>query len=211
MDFAPTKVIQTGQNSYAVTHGDDSQLCPEFYDREILDNAASEREGRPIYKTIPYCKIIFPGDKTKVKDEPVDFVGQLGGRPPHPDRFPRQWDAYKNQREQVADGTSLLEWAPLPRNEAMELKGLKIHTVEQLAALPDTSLTWLGARQWRDKAKAWLEQASGGAATMKLQAENDVLRGDVDMLKRQIAELAAMKSPEDQPKRGPGRPKATGE
>lgn len=211
MSFVQAEVIKTGNNSYQVSHGDDNQLFPEFYDREVLDKAASEAAGRPIHKTVPYCRITFPGDKTKVKDEPVDLVGTPGGKPPHPQRFPRQWAAYSAQMEQVPEGTSLLEWPPLPRAEARDLKAMKIHTVEQLAALPDTSLTWLGAQEWRNKAKVWLERASGGSGVLALQKENEVLKGDVEMLKQQIKDLAALKSPDEAVKRGPGRPKSNQE
>jgi hypothetical protein len=183
---------------------------PEFYDRQIVDVAASEKEGRVIHKTVPYIKVVFPGDKTKVMDTPVDFVGQPGIKPSHPNRWPKQWADYQAQREQVADGTSLLEWPPLPRAEAMDLKAMKIHTVEQLAGLPDNALTWLGARSLKDKAQLWLDQAKGGAGITKLQAENDALRSDLEMMKQQIKDLAALKTP-DAEKRGPGRPKNTSE
>lgn len=197
MELAQAKVYPTGPNSYGVSYGDDSQLHVEFYDREVKDVAASEKEGRVIHQTIPYVRQTFPGDRTKVKDEPVDFNGTPGGKPPHPARFPRQWEAYKDGREQVADGTSLMEWPPISRAEAMDLKVMKIHTVEQLANLPDSALTWLGAQMWRNKAKAWLEQATGGSAVLKLQSENESLKLDLEMMKKQIADLAAMKTPDE--------------
>lgn len=190
MSFVDATVERSGLNSYQVSHGNDAQLVPEFYDREVLDTQATEREGRPIHKTVTYCKIIFPGDRTKVKDDPVDLVGTPGGKPSHPERFPRQWAAYKAQTEQVPEGTSLLEWPPLPRAEAKDMKAIGIHTVEQLAGMPDTAKTWLGAREWSNKAKLWLETAQGPAGVLKLQSENEVLKGDIEMLKKQIADLA---------------------
>lgn len=210
MSFAPEKVIQTGQNSYVVSYGDDTQVFPEFYDRIFEDKQASLKEGRPVHKSIIYLKRTFPGNKSTVKDEPVynvlgedlhNFVA----------RFPKAWADYKAQREHVPDGTNLLEWPPLPRAEAMDLKAMKIHTVEQLSELPDTALTWLGARDWRNKAKVWLANASGPAGVLKLQSENDTLKADVEMLRQQIKDLASMKMPEttEPAKRGPGRPKQT--
>ena len=112
-------------------------------------------------------------------------------------RRPNAWAAYKNQTVQIPDGTSLLEWAPLPRSEAKDLKKIGIHTVEQLAGLPDTALTWLGAMSWRNKAKAWLLSATTPAAALKLQADNDRLSADVEMLKQQIADLASLKTPDE--------------
>lgn len=195
--FATPTIHQTGVNNYAVTHGDDKLLFPEFYDREFMDEAASREAGRPIHKTLPYIKILFAGDKTKVIDRPIDMKGTLGGAPPDPQRWPTQWAAYQSQSSQVPDGTSLLEWPPLPRSEAKDLKSMGIHTVEQLAGLPDTSLSWLGAMDWRNKAKAWLLQAADPASIMKMQAENDRLRSDVEMLKQQIQDLANLKTPDN--------------
>lgn len=196
MTFANATIHQTGANNYSVTHGDDKQLIPEFYDREFLDEAESNKAGRPIHKTVPYIKIIFAGDKTKVIDRPVDMVGKTGGAPPDPQRWPSYWSSYQNKTVHVPDGTSLLEWPPLPRSEAKDLKAMGIHTVEQLAGLPDTALTWLGAQAWRNKAKAWLLTAVGPAAVMKIQVEKDQLAADVEMLKQQIKDLANLKTPD---------------
>lgn len=196
MDFAQATINKTGLNNYSVSHGDDRQLVPDFYDREVLDEAKSTAEGRPIHRTIPYVKIVFAGDKTKVIDRPVDLNGTPGGAPPDPLRWPGYWDAYKNQTVAVPEGTSLLEWAPLPRSEAKDLKSMGIHTVEQLAGLPDTALTWLGAQTWRNKAKAWLASSVDSSTVIKLQSENDTLKADVEMLKNQIKELAVLKTPE---------------
>lgn len=207
MSFAPEKVVQTGMNSYAVTYGDDNQTLVRFYDREFLDPAASEEAGRPIHKSKTYCERMFPGDKTKKMDEPVDITG-ADGKNLHL-QYPRQFAAYQAQTEYVPEGTSLLEWPPLPRAEAMDIKAsLKIHTVEQLASLPDSALTWLGAQQWRNKAKVWLDTAAGPAGVLKIQAENENLRADIEMLKQQIKDLASLKTEPE--KRGPGRPKAEG-
>jgi hypothetical protein len=196
-EFAQATVVQTGFNKYSVSHGDDKLLIPDFYDREVLDEAESTKQGRPIHKSIPYVKIIFAGDKTKVIDRPVDLNGVPGGAPPDPMRWPAYWASYTNKTVHVPDGTSLLEWSPLPRAEARDLKSMGIHTVEQLAGLPDTALTWLGAQMWRNKAKAWLASATSPAEVMKIQSENETLKRDVEMLKIQITELAQLKTPEN--------------
>ena len=53
----------------------------------------------------------------------------------------------------------LEQWPLMNKADVMMVKGLNIYTVEQLAGLGDNSLTWLGARTWRDKAVAYLEEA----------------------------------------------------
>jgi hypothetical protein len=202
MSFAPIKLEQTGLNSYHVSHGEDKNLHVEFRTEPVYQGFESERQGRPIYKETPYIHIDFPGDRTKTIDRPVDMDG-AGDRPSDPDRFPRQWESFKNKQEQVQDGFSITEWPPLSRSQALELKGAKIHTVEQLAALPDAALVGLGWRELREKAKFFLDSSKENTASSLIK-ENEDLRNDIKFLKEQMAELSS--TVEKDMKRGPGRP-----
>lgn len=188
MDFAQAKIVEQG-NQLHVVHGDDAKLYVEFTMEAVHQPALSEQEGRPIYKDIPHIRIHFPGDRTKQIFRPVktqdDHVG-----PSDPVRFSRQWVAFQAQQEQVQTGTPLTEWGPLTKSQAMELKGLHIHTVEQLAGIADNNLTWLGARELRDKAAAWLKQADGGKEAIRLQGELEKRDLDIANLKDQMREMA---------------------
>jgi hypothetical protein len=77
----------------------------------------------------------------------------------------------------------------------MELKALNIHTVEALAAIPDSALSWLGARTRRDQAQKYLASAKDGAATIQMAAELAKRDADIEALKQQIAELGSKKKP----------------
>ncbi|PXW28255.1 chromosome partitioning protein ParA [Paraburkholderia caballeronis] len=189
MDFATPKVIEHG-NQLHVQHGDDSRLYVEFEMRPVHLQFESEKEGRPIYKDLPYINIHFPGDRTKQICRPVKMTDDAYG-PADPTRFPRQWAAFQAQKEQVQEGTPVEQWGPLTRSQAMELKGMRIHTVEQLSSLPDSALTWLGARELRDQAKSWLAQASGGREVVALRVELDKRDLEIADLKRQVQEIAA--------------------
>lgn len=173
-----------------VSYGSDNGVVAEFKNEPMYLEFESEEKGRPIYKDVVFLSIHFPGNKTTHYYQPVN-LNSTEGRPSDPQRFPRQWEAFKNQQEQVPTGTSLLEWAPVTKSQALEMKGMKIHTVEQLAALPDTALTFLGAQGLRAKAQAWLASANGD--TTKLVAENQQMRADLEILKQQIANLSAEK------------------
>jgi len=190
MDFAQARIVESG-NQLHVTHGDDSRLYVEFTMEAIHQTAQSEAEGRPIFKDVPHVKIHFPGDRTKQIFRPVKFNDDNQG-PADPVRFPRQWAAFKAQAEQVQDGTPIEQWGPITKSQAMEFKAMHIHTVQQLAGISDSNLTWLGARELRDKAISWLAQADGGKEVSRLTAENESLRGDVEDLKRQVKELASL-------------------
>jgi hypothetical protein len=190
MDFAQARIVEQG-NSLHVSHGDDSRLYVEFTMEAIHQTAKSEEEGRPIFKDVPHVRIHFPGDRTKQIFRPVKFEDDHQG-PADPRRFPQQWRAFEAQQEQVQTGTPIEQWGPLTKSQAMEFKAMHIHTVEQLAGIADSNLSWLGARELRDKAVAWLAQAENGKEALRLQSELEKRDADIEDLKRQVKELAAL-------------------
>lgn len=208
MDFAPARIVERG-NNLQVTHGDDSKLFVEFTMEAIHQDAESEKQGRPIFKDVPHIKIHFPGDRTKQIFRPVKMEGDFQ-MPSDPDRFPRQWSQFVAKAEQVQTGTPIEQWGPLTRSQAMEFKAMHIHTVEQLAGISDNNLTWLGAREMRERAKGWLAQADGGKEVIRLQSIVEHLEADKADLQRQLKELADRMDAFDggaEEKRGPGRPR----
>lgn len=200
MDFASERIIKHSATNYSVSYGDDSSVIVEFFSEPVLQPAESEKEGRPIYKEVPFISIDFPGDKTKRVVRPVRTESN-GSAPADTDRFPRQWEAFKNQQEFVATGTPITEWPPIVKAQAMELKGMKIYTVEALAGLPDTALSWFGARQLRDKAKTWLETAKTGSLSTEFMAEFEKMKADNAVMRQQMADLSAREE-NDSPRRG---------
>lgn len=200
--FSTPKVTQSGTTLH-VEHGNDSNLYVEFTMESVHQPFESEKQGRPIYKDVPYIRILTPGDKTKVIHRPI--------RPEDTERFPRQYQAFKNQEVQVSEGTPITEWPPLTKGEAMEFKALNIHTVEQLANLPDSALNWLGGLQRRAQAQAYIAASKDGAIVSKMNAELKRRDDDILALKNQLSELLAMKDEDqDQPKKR-GRPAKTEE
>jgi len=190
MDFAQARIVESG-NQLHVMHGDDSRLYVEFTMEAIHQTAQSEKEGRPIFKDVPHVRIHFPGDRTKQIFRPVKMEDDHQG-PADPRRFPKQWAAFEAQQEQVQDGTPIEQWGPLTKSQAMEFKAMHIHTVEQLAGIADSNLSWLGARELRDKAAAWLKQAESGKEALRLQGELEKRDADIEDLKRQVRELASL-------------------
>lgn len=190
MDFAQARIVEQG-NQLHVTHGDDSRLYVEFTNEAIHQTFESEQQGRPIFKDVAHVRIHFPGDRTKQIFRPVKFEDDYQG-PADPRRFPRQWAAFEAQAEQIQDGTPIEQWGPLTKSQAMEFKAMHIHTVEQLAGISDSNLSWLGARELRDKASAWLKQADGSKHAMHLQAELNKRDADIEDLKRQMKEMATL-------------------
>ena len=172
------------------THGDDKGLFVEFSTRPTLMPFKSAEAGRPIYEDQSFITIDFPGDKTKRVDRQVKLDTDDNG-PSDPVRFPRQWQMFLNQQEQNGDGMPIAEWPPITRSQALELKAIKIHTVETLAELPDSACTWLGSRELREKARTWLENVNDHSVESRLQAALDQRDAQIEALKQQVIDLAA--------------------
>jgi hypothetical protein len=173
--FADAQVHKSGSTLH-VTHGDDKECYVEFRMEPIHLVAKSEEQGRPIFEDQPFIRIMFPGDKTKVVDRPISEQDKQ--------RFPNQYRAFSEQGVQVQSGTPITEWSILTRSQAMEYKSMGVHTIEQLAAVSDVNLTWLGAREYREKAKTWISASSDTSATVtKLMAEIASLRADLEASK----------------------------
>jgi hypothetical protein len=214
MQFAEHKVdMPRGATVAMASTGSDQNLYAEFYLAPSLhpDPDLTEEAGRPIHIDVPWIRIMVPGDRTKQWDRPAKL------RPDDPTdtgpldhlRFRAQWDAFQNNTREAESGLSLDNWPPLSKSEANAFKQMNIYTVEQLAALPDSSLTWFGGRKRRDEAKAWIESAKNHAGEAKLAKQNEQLQAQVDALTLQVKELAALAGTEIEPatgKRKPGRP-----
>jgi hypothetical protein len=193
--FTEANIKKVSDHNYQVSYGDDRSVFAQFFSDAVLDQDQTKTQGRPIYKTVNMLRITFPGDNTKeivriVRMEPS------GNTPSDPDRFPRQWAAFQNQEHQVVDGTPIEQWPPITKAQAMELKALKIYTVEQLASMPDGNLKWMGARQLQANARAWLEEAESGKKTIDLQNQIEALTRQIQAMQNQNAGFSASEKKE---------------
>lgn len=203
MSFAPpTKDINQMSNAEMASYGSDLKLMVTFTREPYLMGFASEKAGKPVYEDRDYITIVQPGAKSDSK-RLVKLESDQHG-PSDPERFPRQWNAFQGQKVQVSDGLPLENWPPIGMSPAA-VKGFKvadIHTVQQLAALPDAAMGGMpvmDARKWRDLAIKYEEAAAGGAPIAALTAELAIMRQDMEILRAQNAELAANQ------KKTPGR------
>ncbi len=176
-------------------HGSDKGAIVRFEQLVEPDEEKTKETGVQQYKTTEIIYIRFAGQRDEMA-RPVlyeDTATQISDLK----RFPRQWEAYKNQTKVVHDGVPLEHWPPLNKAQVLQLKSMDIHTVEQLSCVSDANLTWMGARQMRDNAVAWLEEAKSGAEVMKLKMQNEELQKQLLAMKNQLDALAGqVKKPE---------------
>lgn len=160
--------------------------------------------GRPIFEDVEFVTIQIPGDKCQINDFEVNDA--------HRARFAKQYRKWKAGESNTQSGTPLKEWPAIARSQADELAHFGIHTVEQLAAMPDGNASNVGPIQsLKRQAKDFLEAAKGLAPVAQLRAELESRDMEIAALKAQMQQVLAAQAkqaqPEEPAKRGPGRPK----
>lgn len=167
----------------------DSHLHVEFYE--------CNREGPD--KGKPFVRIMIPGDKTTVIDQPV--------REDHKMRFQRHWLHFQMQKaDGQVIGTPLSQWhterpQELTDGQLHEMMILKFQSVEQVANATDAQLMrmGMGGNGLRERARMYLSSKNAQTAGAEMEA-----------MKAQIAALTAAlenKTDTTAPKKKPGWPK----
>lgn len=187
-----TKEPQQQQRS---SHG----MYVEFYMHPKEDPEASIDQGRPIFKEVPYIKIMVPGDKNSVVQRPV-----LTGQHPNHDnnRFHNEYIAFKDGLMTPVEGTILEQWPQITRSQVLELQYLGIMTVEHLANLNDGKAgQFMGLSGLKQKAQKFLDVTALDAPLVQLQEELverdnkiDTLENAMDEMKNELAELKGGKT-----------------
>lgn len=196
------------KNGTMASYGDDSAIMAMFDDEYVANEYRSEQEGKTVYDHFIRVSLEYPGNNTttfQYRFKPAD--GLRGNQ--WTQRFANQWQAFQAQKEQVPEGTPIEMWPPLDKRRVLELKSLRIHTVEQISAMtdqngPNIGLDW---RKIRDMAHAYLNPAISQVTISKLNHENDELKNRIQSLENQISSIASNSAsvPLEAPKRR-GRP-----
>jgi hypothetical protein len=167
----------------------DNTLLVKFYNKPRLDKTETEKQGRPIFKEVPFVRIQTPGNKDNIMSRPAMEMDKQ--------RFSEHWRRFLAREEAVVEGTLLSEWGGVTRSQVEEMKFFSIYTVEQLAAMPDSNTqNMMGLAMLKQKAGTYLEDSDKNATSNELSA----LRSESEAMKAQIAELLANK-PVEKPKR----------
>ena len=160
-------------------------IIPEFSIRAVQNMFKSNEEGRPIYDEIEWINIRVAGDRNMEVSRKVNETDKI--------RFAAYYTAFQAGEKMSVSGTPLEHWPAISRGQVAELKHLNIATVEALAQISDQGIAniGMGGREMVVKAQAYLEAAKTTAIPQHLAAENERMKNDMEMLKRQIAEMGA--------------------
>lgn len=166
-------------------HADDSKLFVVFYRGYERNEAKSLEAGRAVHDDVDMVKIMVPGQRDSV-------VSRATGE--YRARFPRQWEQYKANAEQVGSGTRLAEVPWLTPAQVADLNAVNVRTVEQLSTLPDSNAhTFMGLQGLKQRAQAFLDAAAGAAPALKLQSELEKRDAEIAELRELVNNLVAEK------------------
>lgn len=181
-DYGLTAQALDPMNGQQVNH--DARLRVTFGLFPEIDQEASVKEARPIFRDAEYIQIMVPGER--------DIVHRKVWRRDL-ERFPMQYAAYKNRQNQDAVSGTPLKIVPwITSGQAKELEFFNCFTVEQLANMPDsTAAKFLQIQKLKQLAKDYLEAAQKAAPLVAMRAELDSRDNEIDALKKQMADLMA--------------------
>lgn len=162
----------------------------------------TEKLGRQVFDEVIYVEVIAPGSGNSTPtfevernfDENMNYPEPLLG--PKYEELKQYIEAFKLSEKGVGvgamAGTPLEQWPEMNRSLCATLKAQGIFTVDALSVLPDGKLNVVGpdGRTWREKAKAFLENAKDGAYATGLAAENENLKTTIAAGQAREKELA---------------------
>jgi hypothetical protein len=165
----------------------ESNLFVTFYIEAVEIKAESEKQGRPVYRDVPFVKICVPGD--------VNNIIERKATDDDKQKFPKAWARFEASEAEGHEGTPLEQWPQMSRSMVKECKYFEIHTVEQLANLSDINVSRMGMgyMDLRNKAKAFLVAAAGTAGETAQAAENQRLKDMIADLQRQMNDVSKPK------------------
>lgn len=169
----------------------------------VEDKSASAHAGRYVAKDVDYVTVTplyGKGDGViwKIPQWQMHLKHEVeAGRIPESwrEEYLKQYARWQNGQEPSPTGTAIKGWGVLSPAQQENLLAVNILTVEILAGLTDEGMgrVGMGALDLKRKAIAWLAQVGDkGPLTMEVaavKAENDVLKGSVESLSRQVESL----------------------
>lgn len=181
-----------------VKYGSGSGNFIEFKWEVEDDVVESEKAGRQIFKNVAMVYIHAPGGK-EVHPRRISFNKETQE---YEDAEiwanPKKWDAFINNKPVVHDGMPLYAWGH-PKMDGARIKTFQvgsIHTVQQLASIPDGAIQKFGpgTRELVNAAKDFMAATKDSAVLNKQRSEIEALRAELAATRELIAEAGLTKA-----------------
>lgn len=171
-------------SGYGMLVGDDTKVIARFYAKAIPNAWRSQQEGMPVYDTVEMVSIKHPGERDDLHRQVTDDIIS---------RFPNQWAAYQENRDQTAIGMPLGVLFDAHPEVIEILRGIRISTIEQLASASEEAIRrmGMGGRGYVEKAQTALRQMTDAAPLQKAEAEVARLKDEMAAMREQINDLSA--------------------
>ena len=166
------------------------------FELESIENVEwTNREGIKTYDSVLVAYVApmgQPKSEASIEIERTLPDGTVKENKPAKAKYAEQLKHYRAGTDAEALGTPLKELPGMTPATIQNLKARGIYTVEMLASVSDGNLSGtMGMHDMRDKARKMVETREHDAPFVKMQAENDALRSQLQTLERQMAELTA--------------------
>uniref|UniRef100_Q11LU0 Uncharacterized protein n=1 Tax=Chelativorans sp. (strain BNC1) TaxID=266779 RepID=Q11LU0_CHESB len=178
----------------------DITITPVFKYITVEDVPASEREKRPVMKTIEAVEVRFAGSRLYSPVFPVDAMWKREGHTiiTYAERWADQYRDFLAGNDQKAQGTPLEMLKPYGVTDAQLslCRALKIYSIEALHHLEGQNLKSLqmNANPLKDMARKYMsDRAKGDTASAEIAA----LRAEIDRLKTAQAIPASDPKPDE--------------
>jgi hypothetical protein len=133
--------------------------------------------GRPVYRTVEFIRIMKPGDRDNIIEQPLDDE--------YRERFKERYDKWREAHDNSVLGTPLEELPFITAAMREELKFFHIYTAEDLANIADRDMQkFPNGLELRKRAARYLEAA-------EKKAPFDEVHQEIKMRDEKISEMQA--------------------
>lgn len=185
-EFSPFTELDGNDRTFA----GDERLHVTFRTDAIMNPFKSTQAGRQVFDEVDMIVIHTPGSQL------TSVIAPMRGQ--YIQRFGDKYNKWKATKTNIESGTPLESFPFLLHKPGMvaELKAMNVHTVEQLATLPDSAKgNIMGGHELCARAASWIDSTSGTDATVaKMAKENDDLKTQMAFLQKQMEDVLKSKA-----------------
>lgn len=159
-------------------------IQPIFFTESVEDGAATAEAGTLKTREVEYVMLRVAGDQNSAPVHPVDDALRK--------RFGTEYKHWMATRKNDhVNGLRITQWPLASKGFAMELAALGIRSVEDLSVVSDVNAMKItNGREWRERARAWLETNKDAAAAARFAGEAERAKAESADLRAQLHEMA---------------------